>query len=132
VFVQPYASNLNKRLVSTPKVFFADVGVVTRLQGWRSLEPLLRSPQMGPLFETAVFTELVRCRDHRLIGIEILLWRTRDGEELDFLVRLKTSCRDPSWIPIEAKIGGQSALGAVIPLGRLPAVRLREILGGTA
>jgi len=117
-FVQPYASNLNKRLVRTPKVFFVDVGVVTRLQGWRSLEPLLVSPQMGPLFETAVFAELVRCRDHRLLGIEIFLWRTRDGEALDFLVRLETSHRGPLWIPIEAKLGGHAALGAAIPPGR--------------
>ena len=116
-FVQPYASNLNKRLVTTPKVFFVDVGVVTRLQGWRSLEPLLVSPQMGPLFETAVFAELVRCRDHRLLGIEIFLWRTRDGEELDFLVRLETCHRGPLWIPIEAKLGGHAALGAAIPPG---------------
>lgn len=115
--MQPYASNLNKRLVRTPKVFFVDVGVVTRLQGWWSLEPLLVSPQMGPLFETAVFAELVRCRDHRLLGIEIFLWRTRDGEELDFLVRLETCHRGPLWIPIEAKLGGHAALGAAIPPG---------------
>lgn len=125
-FVQPYASNLNKRLVRTPKVFFVDVGVVTRLQGWRSLEPLLVSPQMGPLFETAVFAELVRCRDHRLLGIEIFLWRTRDGQELDFLVRLETSHRGPLWIPIEAKLGGHAALGAAIPLGLLKTVQPLE------
>ncbi|MBU6222400.1 MAG: ATP-binding protein [Planctomycetes bacterium] len=125
-FVQPYASNLNKRLVRTPKVFFVDVGVVTRLQGWRSLEPLLVSPQMGPLFETAVFAELVRCRDHRLLGIEIFLWRTRDGQELDFLVRLETSHRGPLWIPIEAKLGGHAALGAAIPPGLLKTVQPLE------
>ncbi|MFM1902888.1 MAG: hypothetical protein RLZZ440_788 [Planctomycetota bacterium] len=115
--VRPYASNLNTRLVRTPKVFFVDVGVAARLQGWRSLDPLLSSPQMGPLFETAVFAELVRCRDHRLLGIEIFIWRTRDGEELDFLVRLETRSRGPIWIPIEAKLGTHAAAAATIPPG---------------
>ncbi len=115
--VHPFATNLNKRLVRTPKVFFLDVGVATRLQGWRSFEPMIVSPQIGPLFETAVYAELVRCRDHRLLGMEIFIWRTRDGEELDFLVRLETRRRGPVWIPIEAKLGPRAASTAVIPPG---------------
>lgn len=125
---RPYASNLNKRLVKTPKVYFLDVGIAVRLQGWRSLDPLFVSPQIGPLFETAVFAELVRCRDHRLLGMEIFVWRTRDGEELDFLVRLETSRRGPVWVPIEAKLGGQAALAASVPPGVQKAVAPLEHL----
>ncbi|MFM7520927.1 MAG: ATP-binding protein [Planctomycetota bacterium] len=120
--VRPHATNLNARLVKAPKVYLLDVGVAARLQGWRTLEPLLVSPQIGPLFETAVFAELVRCRDHRLLGMEIHVWRTRDGEELDFLVRLETVRRGPVWVPIEAKLGGHAALGAVVPRGVARAV----------
>jgi len=119
---RPYATNLNKRLVKAPKVYLLDVGVAVRLQGWRSLEPLLVSPQIGPLFGTAVFAELVRCRDHRLLGMEVFLWRTRDGEELDFLVRLETVHRGPVWVPIEAKLGTQAALTALVPAGVRKAV----------
>lgn len=126
--VSPYASNLNKRLVRTPKVHFLDVGVATRLQGWRSLDPLLLSPQMASLFETAVHAELVRCRDHRLLGMEIFYWRTRDGEELDFLVRLETKSRGPVWVPLEAKLGPQGAVAAAVPAGVLKAVAPLENL----
>jgi len=114
---RPYSSNLNTRLVKTPKLYLLDVGVATRLQGWRSLDPLMVSPQIGPLFETAVYAELVRCRDHRLLGMEIFMWRTRDGKELDFLVRLETRGRGPVWLPVEAKLGGQAALAAAVPRG---------------
>jgi len=126
--VPPYASNLNKRLVRTPKVHLLDVGVAARLQGWRSLDPLLVSPQMGPLFETAVHAELVRCRDHRLLGMEVYHWRTRDGEELDFLVRLETQQRGPVWVPIEAKVGGQAAMTTQLPRGVAKAVAPLESL----
>jgi hypothetical protein len=53
----PWASNLEKRLTKSPKVYFLDVGLAARLQGWRSLDPLLDSPQAGALFESLVFGE---------------------------------------------------------------------------
>lgn len=84
--LQPWASNLNKRLTKTGKLYFLDTGLAARLQGWRELEPLLYGPQAGPLFETLVFGEIVRAADHAGLPIDVHLWRTRDGDEIDFLV----------------------------------------------
>ena len=42
--VQPYSSNLSKRLVKSPKLYFLEPSLAARLQGWTSLEPLVRSP----------------------------------------------------------------------------------------
>ncbi|OGT32051.1 MAG: hypothetical protein A3E87_10930 [Gammaproteobacteria bacterium RIFCSPHIGHO2_12_FULL_35_23] len=57
---KPYASNLNKRLTKSPKIYFLDIRLVVRLQGWQDLMPLLTSLQEGPLFETLVFAEIFK------------------------------------------------------------------------
>jgi uncharacterized protein len=67
----PYQTNLSKRLVKSPKIYALDTGLAAHLQGWRAVEPLLLSPQAGPLFETLVFGELVRVRDHRQLSFAI-------------------------------------------------------------
>lgn len=82
----PWASNLEKRLTKTPKIHFLDVGLAARLQGWRSLDPLLDSPHAGPLFESLVFGEIVRAIDHARLPLAVHLWRTKEGEEVDFVV----------------------------------------------
>lgn len=84
--LRPWASNLNKRLTKTGKLYFLDTGLAARLQGWRELEPLLYGPQAGPLFETLVYGEIVRAADHAGLPIDVHLWRTREGEEVDFVV----------------------------------------------
>lgn len=82
----PLESNLNKRLTKSPKVYFLDTGLCTRLQGWMSHTPLLASPQAGALFETLVLNEIVKCGTNFGKNWKIALWRTKDGEEVDFIV----------------------------------------------
>jgi predicted AAA+ superfamily ATPase len=121
----PYHTNLSKRVVRTPKIYFLDVGLVSHLQGWRSADPLLVSPQAGALFETLVLGELVRARDHRGLTLSLHFWRTKEGEEVDFLVELHTGA-GARWIAIEAKLGIQNVEPIAIPaaLSRvMPALR---------
>lgn len=82
----PFESNLNKRLTKSPKIYFLDTGLATRLQGWIDPHPLLASPQAGALFETLVLAELVKCMTNFGKNWRISLWRTKDGEEVDFLI----------------------------------------------
>lgn len=82
----PFETNLNKRLTKSPKVYFLDTGLTTRLQGWMDIQPLLTSPQAGALFETLVLSEIVKCITNFGKNWKISLWRTKDGEEIDFLL----------------------------------------------
>jgi predicted AAA+ superfamily ATPase len=82
----PWHGNLSKRLLKTPKLYLLDVGLASRLQGWSDPGPLLRSPQAGPLFETLVFGEIIRLRDHLAKSWQVFFFRTREGDEVDFLV----------------------------------------------
>jgi len=45
--LRPFFSNLSKRLIKRPKLFFLDTGLAARLQGWSEMLPLLSSPQIG-------------------------------------------------------------------------------------
>jgi predicted AAA+ superfamily ATPase len=54
----------------------------------------------GALFETHVFGEILRRFRHRAREVEITFWRTRDGEEIDFLVDSGRAI-----FPVEAKLG---------------------------
>ncbi|MHB8545001.1 MAG: ATP-binding protein, partial [Leptospirales bacterium] len=84
--LKPYASSLNKRLTRSPKLYFMDTGLAVRLQGWQERTPLLTSLQAGALFETLVFSEILKFVQNYGKDWQIHLWRTREGEEIDFLI----------------------------------------------
>jgi hypothetical protein len=86
--VAPWSSNLNQRLIKSPKYYLEDVGLAVRLQGWTSFDPLLVSPSFGALFENAVLSEVTRTFTGRGEQPQVHLLRTRDGVEVDFLVEL--------------------------------------------
>lgn len=82
----PYHDNLNKRLTKSPKLYFLDTGLATRLQGWIQPKPMLISPQAGHLFENLVFAEIIKCQQNYGKNWKIYLWRTKEGEEIDFII----------------------------------------------
>jgi len=85
--VMPFSSNLSSRLIKSPKVYFLDTGIACRLQGWTSPEPILTSPQQGHLFENLVFAELYKLIINHQLGWQLFHWRSRDGEEIDFVIQ---------------------------------------------
>jgi predicted AAA+ superfamily ATPase len=97
-----FVGNLSKRVVKSKKIFINDLGLTTRLQGWLELEPLFLSPMMGHCFETLVYTEILRTKDHFNKRWNIFYWRTKHGEEIDFIVEDERGKR----MAIEAKVTG--------------------------
>jgi len=81
-----YSTNLNSRLIKTPKVFFLDSGLLTRLQGHLSEKTILSVPQAGHIFENLVLSEVAKARDHLRLPIKLHYWRTKDGDEIDLIV----------------------------------------------
>ncbi len=84
----PYHTNLNQRLIKTPKVYVEDTGLAVRLQGWSEYEPLLLSPYFGNLFENLVLGEITRFFINRGMQPEIYFVRSKEQVEVDFLVKL--------------------------------------------
>jgi predicted AAA+ superfamily ATPase len=99
VVVRPYFANIGKRLVKTPKVYFTDTGTLCHLVGLRDPGHAASGPMAGPIFETAVFEEILRTLMHRGEDARIHFWRTSIGMEVDFLVE-----KGRRLIPIEVKL----------------------------
>lgn len=111
--VHPYHANRSKRLVKSPKLYFTDMRLAAHLAGWRDTEMLRLGPMGGAAFETHLLGEIVRWYQSPALEFELHFWRTRDGDEIDFLVESGGACK-----PIEVEAG--SADPARLPaLGKI-------------
>jgi uncharacterized protein len=83
--VPPFYENLGKRLIKSPKIYYADSGLACHLLGIESARELERSPFLGALFEGFVGSEIVKAQVNRGRRREIYFFRDEQGLELDFM-----------------------------------------------
>jgi hypothetical protein len=107
----PVENNLNKRLIKSPKLYFLDTGLASRLQGWNEMKPLMLGPQAGHLFETLVLGEIVKFNRNFGKNLRVSVWRTKDGEEVHFVVEHGSG----GIIALESKMGIHSVQAMEIP-----------------
>jgi hypothetical protein len=85
--VPPWSSNLNAKLVKTPKVFPTDSGLTAHLL---QVDPEAAAepgyPAAGILVEAFVFAELTRLLAAGDLGARLYFYRDRDAREIDFLL----------------------------------------------
>jgi predicted AAA+ superfamily ATPase len=86
--IEPYSSNLNQRLIKSPKFYFEDVALASRLQGWQDVEPLFVSLQFGFLLEAIALGEITRFFTASGNRPRVFHLRTKEKIEIDFLVEL--------------------------------------------
>jgi uncharacterized protein len=86
LLVHPFYENLGKRLVKSPKVYFADSGLACHLLGIESQSALGASPFLGPLFETMVASEIAKAQINRGKRRELYYFRDHQGLEVDFVI----------------------------------------------
>jgi len=89
VRVEPYTVNRTKRLIKSPKLYWADAGLALHVAG---------SEPGGAHLENVVLSDLVAWRDAHPATPQVLHWRTVNGEEVDFVVELGDRL-----LPIEVK-----------------------------
>jgi predicted AAA+ superfamily ATPase len=83
--LESWFSNRTKSIVKSPKLYFADTGLLCALLNIRSEEALLASPAAGAVWETFVFAQL-RDRERRAGRVgSLFFWRDRT-REVDFVV----------------------------------------------
>ena len=102
MILQPYANNLSKRIIKTPKMYFLDTGLCAFLCGWSDPGILEASSMAGAFFETYVVSEIVKSIRNAGKRIEYTLYyyRDRDQKEVDLLY-----IHDQTIYPIEIKKG---------------------------
>ena len=96
----PYHSNITKRLVKTPKLYFLDAGLCAYLTEWSSPQTLAAGAMRGAIFETYVFGEILRSWWHRVQMPQLYYYRDKDGKEIDFIF-----IQDQILYPVEVKLG---------------------------
>ncbi|MEW6253133.1 MAG: ATP-binding protein [Planctomycetota bacterium] len=110
--LQPYFTNIGKRLVKTPKLHFYDTGLVCWLLGIREPEQLRLHPLRGPIFETWVVSEILKHRFNRGEHHGVYFYRDRQGHEADVVVEA-----GGRRTVVEAK-AGQTATAELVHAGR--------------
>lgn len=84
--VHPWFSNLNKRLVKSPKLYFCDPGLAAWFVGVRTPAHISAHPQRGALFENWIMTELLKAQTNHGLKPTLHFLRDKEGHEIDALI----------------------------------------------
>lgn len=83
--LQPFYTNIAKRLTKMPKVYFYDTGLLCHLLGITTPEQLAVHPLRGAVFENLAVTELMKQRFKRAKAPNLYFYRENAGREVDIL-----------------------------------------------
>lgn len=84
--LEPYHTNLSKRLVKAPKLYMMDTGLAAYLTEWASPETLEAGAMSGAILETWVIVELVKSYWHNGRRAPFYYYRDKDQREIDLLL----------------------------------------------
>lgn len=103
--VDPFLKNARKRILSTPRYYFFDMGVRNALARL-PLDSTGVLAQKGSLFEHAVVLEIIRRTRAMRADHKVCFWRTAGGAEVDCIIDMGTKV-----IPVEIKSSRSVRLG---------------------
>jgi len=98
--LHPYYSNITKRLVKTPKLYFMDTGLAAYLCRWPNAETLENGAMDGAFLETYVVSEIVKSYCNAGKRADLYYYRDIDKKEVDLLI-----IEGNNLYPIEIKKG---------------------------
>jgi predicted AAA+ superfamily ATPase len=84
--LEPYAKNLTKRVIKSPKLYFVDTGLLCYLLRIDHVEQLIHSPFAGSIFENMVIMDRIKHFAEQGERAPCYFYRTRGGIEIDLLV----------------------------------------------
>ncbi|MDR2744385.1 MAG: ATP-binding protein [Desulfovibrio sp.] len=96
--LEPYFTNVTKRMVKTPKLYFLDTGLAAYLTEWSSPETLEAGAMSGPILETWIMGELLKSWLHNGLRPPFYYYRDKDQKEVDLLI-----IQDGTVFPLEFK-----------------------------
>lgn len=83
--LQPYFTNMRKRLTKMPKLYFYDTGLLCYLLGIESLDQLLASPFLGAVFENFVIVEVMKRHSNAGETPHLFFYRDDSKVEVDLV-----------------------------------------------
>ena len=84
--LRPHYKNYNKRLIKTPKLYFLDPGLASKLLGVEDKHQIVNHASRGALFETWVVSEFLKKRYNAGQDANLYFWRDRTGNEVDVIL----------------------------------------------
>jgi predicted AAA+ superfamily ATPase len=85
--LQPWHTNVTKRVVKTPKLYFLDTGLAANLTGWNTAEVLMKGASAGAFFETFVIAEVLKSYYNKgVLRPPLYFYRDKQGNEIDLLI----------------------------------------------
>ena len=96
--LKPHFSNISKRVVKSPKVYFTEPGLVAYLLGIETTEQMSRDPLRGQLFENMVVMEAYKRFSNEGRDPRMSFLRTEKGFEIDLMLSSGSRVK-----PIEVK-----------------------------
>ena len=100
--LQTYMSNMSKRIIKAPKLYFMDTGLCACLCKWPTAEMLKDGVMNGAFFETYVVSEVIKSFQNN--GLDpsqyLYYYRDIDKKEVDILL-----VKDGALYPVEIKKG---------------------------
>lgn len=116
VLVPPYFTNVGKRLMKAPKIYWTDTGMASHLLGVHDPQTLARHPAWGALVETWVAQELIKLLALAPEPMRLYGWRPQFGPEVDFLIE-----HGDRLVALEVKAGRRVGRSALATFQRLQA-----------
>ena len=96
--LDPYHTNVTKRLIKTPKLYFLDTGLCSWLTEWASPKSLEAGAAAGAMLETWILVELLKTWWHNGKRAPFYYYRDKDKKEIDLLI-----LQDDVLYPLEFK-----------------------------
>ena len=84
--LKPYSTNIGKRMVKTPKLYFLDTGLAAWLTKWTTPQVLSAGAMAGHIFETFVISEILKSWLNAGIEPPVYFYRDKDQKEIDMLI----------------------------------------------
>jgi hypothetical protein len=96
--LQPYSTNVTKRLIKTPKLYFLDTGLCSYLTEWATPETLDAGAMAGAIFGTYVLSEVLKSYWHQGLQPLMYYYRDKDKREIDLILE-----QNQTLYPVEIK-----------------------------
>jgi predicted AAA+ superfamily ATPase len=113
--LEPYRKARTRKMVSTGKFYFFDVGVCNQLA--ERVVVSSRSEAFGKAFEHLIFTELRAYLSYAHDGRALSFWRTTAGDEVDFLIGDSTAVEVKATHHASGRhLAGMRAISEELPL----------------
>jgi hypothetical protein len=84
--MRPYFTNLGKRLVRSPKLYWTDTGLASFLLGLQTWQEAVEANYAGPLLETFVMMEVECLLSVHAPGAKLHYLRSHGGMEIDGII----------------------------------------------